>query len=270
MTGNCYNINTATLLTNGKVLFAGNDDNDGSPAYAELYDPSAGTFASVDVSLNVDDSIGPHEYSTGTLLSDGTVLIAGGQLPGGAGTTGVNVYDPVTSKFSLTGSMVTTRYGQTATLLPDGRVLIAGGLTGLHPYTSPSDLNQPTMTASTELYTPTVALAAAALLSLSGDGHGQGAIQHATSYQTVSQSSPAVAGEVLVIYCTGLADGSVIPPQVTIGRRMAEVLWFGKTAGFVGLNQVNVLVPGGISGSAVPVRLNYLGRPSNEVTIAVR
>ena len=191
-------------------------------------------------------------------------------MPGGSAIAGAELYDPTTAKFSATGDMVSARYGHTATLLPDGRVLIAGGLTGLHPYTSPSDLNQPTMTASTELYTPPVLLPSAALLSLSGDGHGQGAIQHATSYQTVSQSSPAVAGEILVIYCTGLADGSVIPPQVAIGGRMAEVLWFGKTAGFVGLNQVNVRVPSGISGSAVPVRLNYLGRPSNEVTMAVR
>src|SRR5581483_11610490 len=131
----------------------------------------------------------------------------------------------------------------------DGRVLIAGGLTGLHPYTSPSDLNQATMTANTELYTPPVLVPSAALLSVSGDGQGPGAIQHATTYQTVSQSGPAVAGEILVIYCTGLADGSVIPPQVAIGGRMAEVLWFGNTAGFAGLNQVNVRVPSGISGS---------------------
>ena len=111
----------------------------------------------------------------------------------------------------------------------------------------------------------------AALLAASGDGSVRGAIQHAATYQLVSPDAPAVAGEAIIIYCTGLIDQGAVPPLVSIGGRAAEVLWFGRTPGYAILDQVNVRVPNDVApGPAIPVSMTYLDRTTNEVTIAVQ
>jgi hypothetical protein len=197
-------------------------------------------------------------YSTATLLPDGKVLIAGREYWhfGSA-----ELYDLAKGTFSTTADMALHRMeGHTATLLPDGTVLMSGGwlCCGYSIDTA-------------EIYHPDVLVPSPVLLSLSGDGKGQGAIQHAGTYRIASATDPAVAGEYVSIYLTGLAGGSVIPPQVAIGGRLAEITFFGNVPGYLGLDVVNVRVPSGIlPGAAVPVRLTYLSRPSNAVTIGVQ
>jgi hypothetical protein len=273
---------TASLLPDGNVLIAGGFDGESDPLWtAELYDPHTGTFTATGDLTTASFLAFPgvpvgRTFHTSTLLPDGTVLIAGGWPnygPEHHDLTSAELYDTQAGTFRATGGMAKGRALHTSTLLKDGSVLITGGSenylsVSLIPGVSQTPL-PPMVLDSAELYHPAVLAPPPALLSLSGDGRGQGAIQHADTYQLVSPSNPAVAGEALIIYCTGLADGSVIPPQVAIGGSMAEVLWFGKTPGFAGLNQINVRVPSGIApGPEVSVRLNYVGRPSNEVTLA--
>ena len=157
--------------------------------------------------------------------------------------------------------MTARRNHHTATLLSDGRVLITGGSGG----------DSVSVLASAELYIPAVPVAAPELFSLQGDGRGQGAFWHATTGVVASPGSPAIAGEILSTYTTSLVHGSVIPPQIAMGGRLAEVLYFGDVPEYPGYNQINFRMPEGVApGSAISVRLTYLGRPSNEVTIAVQ
>jgi hypothetical protein len=240
-----YGVYTATLLTTGKVLIT-------TETNTELYDPKTETFAVTGA---------PPPYSIATLLSDGTVLFTGGcQGLCDPFRAGAQFYDPTSGKFTATGGLTTPRYGHTATLLRDGTVLIAGGVK--------AGVFDSVPIATAEIFTPVVTAPAPAILQAP---NGQAAILHASTEQPVSPEKPAVAGEALEIYVTGLIEDGRIPPQVFIGGRMAEVLYFGNAPGYRMLNQVNVRVPSGIvAGPEVSVRLTYLGRPSNAVSIGVQ
>jgi uncharacterized protein (TIGR03437 family) len=105
-----------------------------------------------------------------------------------------------------------------------------------------------------------------------------------------SSTNPVARGSYIVLYATGggtlsapLSDGmaaSTDPlitltdnPQVTIGGQPATVSFAGLAPGFIGLIQVNVLVPETVTpGSAVPVVLTFggAGNQSENATIAVQ
>jgi uncharacterized protein (TIGR03437 family) len=113
----------------------------------------------------------------------------------------------------------------------------------------------------------------------------QGAILNAAS-QMVDAAHPASAGAVIVIFATGmgattpaLATGQQgvsnsvnAPVAVTIGGIAApNVQYAGSATGFVGLYQVNVVIPPGVAtGGAVPVVLTQNGIVSNMATIAIQ
>jgi uncharacterized protein (TIGR03437 family) len=72
------------------------------------------------------------------------------------------------------------------------------------------------------------------------------------------------------MYTTRLIEGGVIPPQVAIGGKLAEIVFFGDAPGYPGYFQVNFRMPSGVPPrTAVPMQLTYLGRLSNVVTIGV-
>lgn len=122
---------TATLLPNGTLLVVGgvgaaNDTTD--LASAEIFNPATGTWTPT-------GSMSTPRYShTATLLSNGTVLVAGGDddslSNGGPAVASAEIFNPATGTWALTGSMSTARYDHTATLLQNGTVLVTGGGAG--------------------------------------------------------------------------------------------------------------------------------------------
>src|SRR6185503_17408227 len=68
---------------------------------------------------------------TATRLSDGRILITGGENGAGGYLSEAEVFDPASGTFAVAGSMVAGRSEHGALKLPDGRVLITGGRTAL-------------------------------------------------------------------------------------------------------------------------------------------
>jgi adhesin/invasin len=144
-----------------------------------------------------------------------------------------------------------------------------------------------------------VSSAAPGVFTANQSGSGQAAVLN-QDFTVNSATNPAPAGSIVSIYGTGqgqvspaVPDGSAagssplsntvaVPTSsattcvnnqpsmcVAFGSTFGDVKYSGLAPGYIGLWQINVLVPAGATG-AVPVRVVINGTPSNLVSVAVR
>lgn len=116
---------------------------------------------------------------------------------------------------------------------------------------------------------------------------GAAIVQNAPSYTLNDPSNPAPAGSTIIAYLTG--SGPVSPAAkdgvptrsdvltnatsavaATIGPATATVSFAGLTPGFIGLMQMNIVVPSGLAAGVYPLSITIDGQAANTATIAVK
>ncbi len=268
---------TATLLGNGKVLVAGGQAHDASGytglASVELYDPNLGVWTLTGTMPNV------HQFHSATLLTNGWVLVAGGEDTNSSAIADADLYNPASGLWTKTGSMTTKRSNQTATLLPNGKVLVAGGSDGNFNPQASAELYDPALGTWTATGSLTTGRAGADAMLLTNGlvlvTGGYGGLATAELYDPASglwtpaatmhnqrQQFPAVLlpnGQVLVaggFYFSSLTNselyGSVasatLPIRLLNSTRLSSgAFQFGFTntpgAGFTALTTTNLSLP---------------------------
>ncbi len=116
---------------------------------------------------------------------------------------------------------------------------------------------------------------------------GAAIVQNTPDYSLNSASNPAPAGSTIVAYLTGSGpvtpaakDGTPAPGDTlswatsaysaTIGSATATVSFTGLTPGFIGLAQMNIVVPATLAPGVYPLSVTIDGQTSNSGTIAVK
>ncbi len=178
----------AVLAGNGKVLLAGGIDDQLALAvsHADLYDPTAGTFAK-----SADNMTSVRAFAAAARLEDaqGSVLITGGRNESGFTFETAEIYRPSTDTFqSQLIQMQTKRAFHTATtLLGEGKVLLTGGFDGANDLAN---------TEVFDLLSPN-AFTLATTMSFARSRHAASLLNNGQVLVTGGETAPEHYGEIL-------------------------------------------------------------------------
>lgn len=124
---------TATLLSDGKVLFTGGESDTRTSETVEPVLDSVEIFHEASENRAAEEVQLPRLHfararHTATRMADGRVMVAGGIDKDGKPMASVEIWDPATQAWRDGPLLKTPRYNHTASLLNDGSLMIAGGI----------------------------------------------------------------------------------------------------------------------------------------------
>ncbi len=226
----------ATLLANGKVLITGGLSPDWpQQKLAEIYDPATGAFSPA------GEMAVPRADHTATLLPDGQVLLGAGSTGrsiNAAVTQTAELFEPVTNRFTATGSLSVPRHKHAAVRLRDGKVLVIGGAdTRLRGFYNSAELYNP----ETGLFSATGSMSAARYK-----------IRDAAVLLDDGRVLIAGGGVRLEVYDPAIGIFSLLPDRVTTALRYSTTTLLGNGT---------ALIAGGYGGEGLPSAAAWLYHP---------
>jgi uncharacterized protein (TIGR03437 family) len=167
--------------------------------------------------------------------------------------------------------------------LADVQVLVNGTAAPVE-YASPTQINfiypnlppglaTLTVSNSTGQQTVNVLLAPAvpSIFTSNGLASGPAAAENASTGAIISSSTPLHAGDYVALYLTGLGQTPSTTTVAVGGQNCAGQSFFaGHVPSYMGLDQVNCQIPGGVTGSTVSVVVTTNGRSSNTATLNIQ